>query len=899
MMSIQLNKRWEKYIMNILKHTSSKWILNILACSAATFVAVYLLLALFYGSSVFQEGLFHRQKPRFEESATFQRLFDSSVADAFFNAHVLQRFETSGVYDPNKNITILPAGELRVEEGMLIQLESPLVFRLQDLVDGWNDFHNAHTVVVAQNADGGYVYLTPQEFITQIRENHYQLTETQAGWSVAPEEGLHEWDLQDQADSLHQNIVDYVYDWNHVDGQTRRVISSPNGQQVYLNFWTINLPNQLMQPRGQQSLLELANTNAALNAHLTALTPTLWNAWDQFYWNYQDYLNARDEMNALKETSNFRFAYIDGSTQELISNVSEWKKIGEISSFMAVSKDDPNISYAIIESSRSNFSVISNVYADQNTAEQRFGFMQGSNWDGIFIAYVDMTLPEADVFAMAANDYATYVPFVYYCLYPALFMLLLVVLLIVLLSVYAGRKAGSASVHLTKFDRIWTEISMLLGFGLWILLTFLMYSSFHASARNIMWNNRRVFYESVTQGQWVTVAIYGFLSTALFLLVFVSLVRRIKAKTLWSNSVTYKFGGLFLRNVWKLLKCSWKLLQSLVRHMKNIWLNRKITFRSSVMILGFLLLHWFGIIVRAPFFLFLLLFVDLAAIMFVYANAIAKNRIKTGIKEIAEGNVEYQISRKGLYGENLVLAELVNSVGNGLSHAVDQSLRSERLKTDLITNVSHDIKTPLTSIINYIDLLKRENFTDPKVLNYLDILDVKSQQLKNLTEDVVEASKVSSGNVNLEMMNMNLVELIHQVEGEFEDRFEEKKLTYISHIPHETMLIHVDGKRMWRILENIYSNVNKYTMPGTRVYAEVHQHEQNIVFSLKNVSEKPLNISPEELTERFIRGDVSRSTEGSGLGLSITKSLTELMNGSLEISIDGDLFKVELQFPAC
>ena len=193
-------------------------------------------------------------------------------------------------------------------------------------------------------------------------------------------------------------------------------------------------------------------------------------------------------------------------------------------------------------------------------------------------------------------------------------------------------------------------------------------------------------------------------------------------------------------------------------------------------------------------------------------------------------------------------------------------MKSERLKTDLITNVSHDIKTPLTSIINYVDLLKKENFEDPKVQRYLEILESKAQRLKTLTEDVVEASKVSSGNISLEFMNLNFVEMIQQTSGEFEEKFKARNLTEVLNISVEEACIRADGRRTWRILENIYNNAAKYAMEGTRIYADLKVENGQVIFSLKNISQQQLNISADELTERFIRGDISRSTRGQRPG---------------------------------
>ena len=232
-------------------------------------------------------------------------------------------------------------------------------------------------------------------------------------------------------------------------------------------------------------------------------------------------------------------------------------------------------------------------------------------------------------------------------------------------------------------------------------------------------------------------------------------------------------------------------------------------------------------------------------------------------------------------------------------------MKDERMKADLITNVSHDIKTPLTSIINYVDLIKREEVDNERVRSYIKILDEKSQRLKQLTDDLVEASKISSGNINLHFEKINLVELINQTIGEFSEKFEKKALTSVINVNTQNAIIEADSRSTWRIMENLFNNVFKYALEGTRVYIAIsgrmkgEAKEQEIVeISIKNISAKELNCNPEELTERFIRGDESRTTEGSGLGLSIAKNLTEAQHGTFEIVLDGDLFKVILTFPA-
>ena len=247
-------------------------------------------------------------------------------------------------------------------------------------------------------------------------------------------------------------------------------------------------------------------------------------------------------------------------------------------------------------------------------------------------------------------------------------------------------------------------------------------------------------------------------------------------------------------------------------------------------------------------------------------------------------------------GREAALAETINNVNENLQKALDDRVKSERMKAELITNVSHDIKTPLTSIINYVDLMKRLNPEDPRIVEYLNVLDQKSHHLKILTEDLVEASKASTGNIQMTFADIDFTELTEQTNGEFEERFEERSMQLIANLPKEPLFIHADGQHLWRVLENLYNNAVKYAAPNSRVYVDLNRVGPMARFTIKNISASPLNISPEELTERFVRGDVSRSTEGSGLGLSIAKSLTELQHGDFAINIDGDYFKASVTF---
>ena len=272
----------------------------------------------------------------------------------------------------------------------------------------------------------------------------------------------------------------------------------------------------------------------------------------------------------------------------------------------------------------------------------------------------------------------------------------------------------------------------------------------------------------------------------------------------------------------------------------------------------------------------------------------------TKILQVARAITEGELDRKIELDRSLPMfhemADTINSMGAGLEKAVGESLKSERLKTELITNVSHDLKTPLTSIISYIDLLKDEKIENETAREYIAVLDERSHRLKQLVEDLVEASKAVTGNVKAELQVIRLDELVGQAVGEYQDRIEANNLVVVNDKVEEVWAL-ADGRHMWRIIENLLVNVCKYAMPYTRVYIETYSSEGYGYCVIKNISKEPLNMDPKELTERFVRGDVSRTTEGSGLGLAIAKSLILLQQGLLDIIIDGDLFKVTVQIP--
>ena len=272
------------------------------------------------------------------------------------------------------------------------------------------------------------------------------------------------------------------------------------------------------------------------------------------------------------------------------------------------------------------------------------------------------------------------------------------------------------------------------------------------------------------------------------------------------------------------------------------------------------------------------------------------SQIENKLKEMYEGNNQTELQENEFSGEMHNVVNYINDISNGFENAIQDRMKSERMKAELITNVSHDIKTPLTSIINYVDLLKQENNEINKAKEYIEILDNKSQRLKRLTEDLVEASKISTGNISLNLEKLNILELLKQAVGEFEDKFEKKNLSVIIDCKSTEINIMADSRYMFRVIENLFSNISKYALENSRVYIDVKENGENVLIEVKNISKDRLNISAEELMQRFVRGDKSRTTEGSGLGLSIAQNLTELQQGRFTLKLDGDLFKVELEF---
>lgn len=392
----------------------------------------------------------------------------------------------------------------------------------------------------------------------------------------------------------------------------------------------------------------------------------------------------------------------------------------------------------------------------------------------------------------------------------------------------------------------------------------------------------------------MALAVFLCLINMLFGLI-MSFAARVKQKTLLRNT----FICLILRWSWKFLKSFGCLVRKLSRMGMKFIGSIPLVWRTALILCGIIAVEF---IVLAIYWseeelTWFWLFEKIILTAVVLLIAIQMRKLQQAGEKLAAGDLSYQVDTQNIFGDFKRHGENLNSIAFGMNCAVEERMKSERMKTELITNVSHDIKTPLTSIINYADLISKETCENKTITEYADVLLRQSERLKRLIEDLVEASKAASGNLEVALAPCDAGVFINQLSGEYEQKLKDAQLELIVRAPEKPIRVMADGRRMLRVFDNLMGNVCKYAQPGTRVYLTLEEKEGNAVISFKNVSREALDISPDELMERFVRGDISRNTEGNGLGLSIAKSLTELQQGTMELSVDADLFKVTLRFP--
>ena len=396
-----------------------------------------------------------------------------------------------------------------------------------------------------------------------------------------------------------------------------------------------------------------------------------------------------------------------------------------------------------------------------------------------------------------------------------------------------------------------------------------------------------------------TVIAWFGMGTALFVIALgwcMSLAVRLKLGAWWKNTVVY----YVLRVLLYLARKSGSLLRGAVRGVAALASAVPLVWKSVAVFAGIAAIELLVTVFSwGELDVLLVFWLCKSVVLFalVFASALMLRTLQRGGEALAAGDLAYQVETNRLLWDFKRHGENLNRIGEGMSAAVEQRLKSERMKTELITNVSHDIKTPLTSIINYADLIGKEPCENETVVEYAAVLHRQSERLKRLIDDLVEASKASTGNLDVQLTPCEVGVLLTQAAGEYEQRLRERELELVTKQPDHPVKILSDGRRLWRVFDNLMGNVCKYAQSGTRVYLTLEESAGQAVISFKNTSHEQLNLSPEELLERFVRGDAARRSEGNGLGLSIAKSLTELQGGSMELVTDGDLFKVVLRFP--
>lgn len=499
-------------------------------------------------------------------------------------------------------------------------------------------------------------------------------------------------------------------------------------------------------------------------------------------------------------------------------------------------------------------------YADEETGktEQR---------EVVIDAYIRSPLLQTDEYYALNQLFLSLYHARYAVIIAGVVMLIASFALFVFLMCSAGHKPGEEKCVLIRQDKV--------PFDLYTVLLIVLGAIWGASLSDAFYSTTVVRFIAIGCSiLFYSILVYAFCMT---------LAARLKVGKWWRNTIIYRF------------------FRMLFRFIRRIIFGISLTWRVVIAYCLFVLMNVVSILLltgQGSFFGFLLFMtLDLGVLALLCIVTIQMKTLQKGGEALANGELDHKVKLTNLYYDFKKHGENLNRINEGITKAVDERMKSERFKTELITNVSHDIKTPLTSIINYIDLLKKENPEGTETAAYLEVLERQSAKLKKLTEDIIEASKASAGVITVNAVRTDAVELLNQSLGEYGERLEKSRVAAVVSAPEDGAYINADGRLLWRVFDNILQNICKYAMPGTRAYFDIVRADGMIEITSKNISASELNISAEELMERFIRGDSSRGSEGSGLGISIAKSLTELQGGTFDIQLDGDLFKVILCFP--
>ena len=846
------------------------------------FAAAIALFVVVTGSTVVINGVSYHliesdSKKAYEDSELFYELYGQSVADIIRFGVIRSQLETNGKFDGKK---IIDVTAYNYRDTDIPEQYVTARYYLEDLLKWWmygmeysvdymtyeelNSFLSDKTMLTIVDPDSRYYNTSDANYMKSDVGNYTFVDDVSANMipsdgydgyydeSEYGEERIEVSVLKNRYKTVDgKNIENYTADltrYNELCGNVGAAMESLNyNYNEYLNF---------------KEVYDLNNTNILYCIEKTVDDNT------EYYTNIEGLISLNELKSELNGTNMAVF----------FENRLSDKLGGDNFKYLYYSPSD-----MIYES---NTAITENTIG---TIVRTYDYAYPDNvriWIG-----VDITYRANDALSQGRSGYQHYLPYFWQWGIFVVAAIAVYLVLFVYLTITTGKETdedGNTYIELTSFDKAHTEIIIialgLFAAGIYIWLIFLNEVVFYRFNYHIL----RTIYTNNASALAIGLGSVVFITDLIFCLLYYSFVRRIKAGVLWKNSYLRQFlekGRNFVQavhNNGNIIVTTW------VPYTIFVFFNIMMVFAIDINVVG----------------LILALILDVIVGVFIYHDAKERQDIVKGIERISEGDFSYQVEQSSMHGDNIALAKAVNSIGTGIKNAVEISMKDERMKTELITNVSHDIKTPLTSIINYVDLIKREETDNERIRDYIKVLDEKSQRLKQLIDDLVEASKISSGNINLHFEKINLTELLNQTIGEFSEKFEEKGLSIIMGGNASNVMIEADSRSIWRVMENLFNNVYKYALERTRVYVSLdliakdgEKLSEKVEIIIKNISATELNCNPEELTERFIRGDASRTTEGNGLGLSIAKNLTEAQHGTFEIQLDGDLFKVILTFP--
>ncbi|MHC1749414.1 MAG: sensor histidine kinase [Cellulosilyticaceae bacterium] len=610
----------------------------------------------------------------------------------------------------------------------------------------------------------------------------------------------------------------------------------------------------------------------------------------------KDYF-ARIQQSLKKDTANFIYFARDNTTNKVITNIETFDNKNANEIIEKMSETDPymvgdaeTLTYVTADNQGTydyyfNNLVASNYYSGQSIeSDIRYRYE-------IHVALRNpLVADDQDSFYKSKNNFEAAQYFVEKTYKNAMMMIGLGVIGLIYLTFAAGRSATKDGICLLATDKIPFEVQGIALIGIEIFLAALCGRIIGGRNQlNLTSSTLDYFVQNIVENMNNTTLMYlqiiatlAIVASLCFLVVYLSFIRHLKNKSVRKNFFIFRCFN----------KMSVLLSGMFVEHTLPVVLPIAFGTYAIISSLLCIAIAWRGNLL--PLIIPILLNLGMLVLMFKLGSDYKK--LSQGATKISKGETNYKINLSKTLPALETLADTINHMGEGIDDAISHSLKSERMKTELITNVSHDLKTPLTSIISYVDLLKEEAIENEAAKEYIEILSERSERLKQLIEDLVEASKATTGNMRVDTTTIELDQLIQQIIGEYSDRLSEANLEIVFTKIEPTSIL-ADGRHMSRILENLLSNIRKYAMPYTRVYVDVTTDKDYGVVTIRNISKEPLNIASNELTERFVRGDSSRSEEGSGLGLAIAQSLAVLQKGKLEITIDGDLFKVVIKLP--